>query len=174
MMTAKDRLGWCKPLTPTFYADEISKSGVGELEFVALRGPITLCRFGPVNFAAMQCWFSHEEYLLADERAKCVGYDCVSSMLRKVLRDRLAIRLDWNDMVKLSFLHLPAGARVEALKSVIKTQPLASGHEAAITRRQPAARGGNAVPFLRGGAIQYWLLPVPAWLEAKPSYLKGG
>jgi hypothetical protein len=162
-----------EPLTPQSYQEKISKSG-GKDEFTLLRGPVTLCRFGRVNFADMQCWFSHEEYLLADKQANSMGGQCVSTMLRRILRDRLAIRLDWNDMAALSFLHLPEGAKVEALKSVIKAQPLVNAHDAALNRRSTDRAPPDVVPFYRGGAIQYWLLPVPAWLETKPPYLKGG
>jgi hypothetical protein len=172
-MQSTSKLAQSRPLTPQLFADTILPSGT-ESTFVVLKGPLTLGRFGRINFGEMQCWFDHEEFLRATERAKASQKSggSNSSALREVLRDRLAIRLDWNDMSRLSFLHLPANARVEAFKSVVKAQPLISEHDARLAKRSPA-KMPDQIPFLRGGGTQYWLLPVPAWFETKPMFLKG-
>lgn len=169
----KARLARSKGLTPEFFVGTIAPSGT-EPNLVFLRGPLTLCRFGRVNFGEMQCWFTHEEYgsavAKADEASASGGSH--SSTLREVLRDRLAIRLDWNDMGSLSFLHLPDGVGVEAFKSLVKAQPLVSAHDASTS--SGVSRVPVQVPFLRGGGVQYWLIPQPAWLERRPRFLKGG
>jgi hypothetical protein len=175
MASAKNRLARSKPLTAELYAETILTSGVAEPTFIAIKGPLTLCRFGRVNFGEMQCWFTQDEYLQANDRANALlgAGTSYSSTLRGKLRDRLAIRLDWNDMAKLSFLHLPADVRVEAFISVVKAQPLISEHDSSKGKRR-SSKMPNQIPFLRGGGTQYWLLPVAAWLETQPPFLKGG
>jgi hypothetical protein len=95
MTKVKPKLERSKALSPDFYADKISSSGITEPTFIALKGPLTVCRFGQVNFGEMQCWFTHEEYLKASERAGAsLGANgSASCALREILRDRLAIRL---------------------------------------------------------------------------------
>ena len=115
-----------------------------------------------------------QEYLRADRIAKadlsCGG--SYNDSLRRVLRDRLAVRLDWNDFSQLHVLHLPDDAVLEAFVSVIREQPLVTPHT---HRRQDGPSGRTrSTRMLRGGAGQIWLLPVPRWVEHRPAFLKGG
>ncbi len=163
-----------QPLTPKFLADTMEPSARGDLVFRTIHGPQTLYRFGAIDFRSMQCWFSQQEYLRADRIAKadlsCGG--SYNDSLRRVLRDRLAVRLDWNDFSQLHVLHLPDDAVLEAFVSVIREQPLVTPHT---HRRQDGPSGRTrSTRMLRGGAGQIWLLPVPRWVEHRPAFLKGG
>ena len=157
-------------LGPAFFAQTIETSGVGETSHVRLKGPLTLHRFGSIDFREPQCWFGADEYAraLAHARRGSTRSGGYGDAMIRYLRRRLAVRLDWNDLVSFWSLHLPEGVAVDAFRSLIRAQPLATEPPG----RVPLAAG--AMPTLSGGAVQYWLFPVPAWIEHRPEFLKGG
>jgi hypothetical protein len=164
----RERLKRSKGVTPESFAD-MRKTGTGDETHEAIVGPATLHRFGYVNFGETQWWFRDDEFQRARAKANAdvAAGGSYNDTLRRVLRERLAIALDWNDLAIYNALHLPDGVRVEAFVSTVAPQPLVVADGGRIRRTEP-------VPSLGGGGKQIWLFPVPAWINTRPAFLKGG
>lgn len=167
----KDRVARSKAITSSFYVDTIEKSGGSETLYTQIQGPVSIYRFGRINFGEAQCWFTQDLLLEATAFARISSENQghFGDSIRFYIRNKTAVCLDWNDFCRFSAMHVPPNVMLPAFTSIIKGQPKISLEE---VRRVHKAKDHVTTSMLHGGAVQYWLWPVPDWIDLKPSFLK--
>jgi hypothetical protein len=138
-----------------------------------IKGPLSLCRVTGRNSRGIEgrgsdgwCWFPADFFWdLVDACSTMPNDPRVGEVLRHLLRDSIAVSVDWNSLTRFYQLKLPKGETIEAIHGPIAPQPLFSD----------PAFSSLAKRTLSGGATQYLIdmtqevrffvdEPCPLWL----------
>jgi hypothetical protein len=104
-------------------------------------------------------WFEEELLVRIANRLKPwpMPADVKATLTHQRLRDALAVAVDWNPMVELWCLDIPAGETLSGLTGLTSPQPVVSG--SSDPRHDP-------LWILRGGHIQFYFPVVnPFWVK---------
>jgi len=165
------RLNRSKPITPDFFCNTIGPSGSTATKFITICGPMSIYRFGRINFGESQRWFTEELFKEATEvaRKSTLNGGHYGNTIREYIREKTAVCLDWNDFTSFNAMHIPSNVKIPAFTSIIKDQPIVSEKE---IDRAGKSKKGITLSSFSGGAYQLWLFPVPDWIDIKPDFLK--